>query len=324
MLSALKFVGRAVATKDFQPALTHFLIKDGRVLGYDGIIALSSPIDTDIHAAPKAVPFIKAIERCTSDTTAINLTETGRLTLRSGRFRAIIECIEDKEVLDYIKPEGEDVPTSDKLVEAMRVLIGYTSSDASRPWSNGILLRGYSAYATNNIILAQYWLGEAMPDVNLPTTAVTELIRIGTEPLRIQLGANSATFHFPGDRWLRTQLLDPKWPTIDFMLDSVFGDTENPPCLLPFPDNFFEALDTIGPFVEKEGRILFREGMITTSLLGEAGASYEINGLPDFGAYNVKMLNLLREHVKAIDLTRHPKAAPFVGHNLRGVFLGMH
>jgi hypothetical protein len=104
----------------------------------------------------------------------------------------------------------------------------------------------------------------------------------------------------------------------------VFGDTENPPCLLPFPDNFFEALDTIGPFVEKEGRILFREGMITTSLLGEAGASYEINGLPDFGAYNVKMLNLLREHVKAIDLTRHPKAAPFVGHNLRGVFLGMH
>lgn len=318
MLQALKFVKGAVSRKDFQPALTHFLIKDGRVMGYDGVIALSSPINLDIEAAPKALPFFNAIQRCQHERTSVTLTAAGKLTLKSGSFRATVECAEEHEVLQSIKPEGDDVATSEELLQALGVLEPFIGTDASRPWAMGILLRNYSAYVTNNIVVAQYWLGEQMPDINLPASAIREITRIGENPTRIQLGRTSATFHFTGDRWLRTQLLSADWPDVDGLLETAF-DASN---LADIPAEFFSALETLTPFVEQEGRILFRPGCMTTSLEGDVGATVEIAGLPDRGAYHFKQLKLL-EGVSKIDFTKHPKPCPFVMPNVRGVFLGM-
>lgn len=319
MLGALKFVRGAISRKDYQPALTHFLIKDRRVMGYDGVIALSSPIDIDIEAAPKALPFIKAIERCTSETTSIALSPTGRINLRSGAFRATIDCTEEREVLHSVQPEGTEIKTSDEFIRALNMLEPFIGTDASRPWALGVLLRGYSAYATNNIIVAQYWLGEHLPDINLPAQAIKELIRINEFPVSVQLDTNSVTFHFEGDRWLRTQLLATDWPDVESLLNKAFDAS----FLKPFPSGFFEAIETLGPFVDKEGRVLFRSGVITTAVEGDIGASVEIQGLPQKGAYNQKMLLLLRDSIDSIDFTKHPKPCPIAGNKIRGVFLGM-
>lgn len=317
MLKDLKFVQGAVAKKDYQPALTHFRIKDGRVMGYNGTIALSSPIDLDLEATPQALPFVKAIERC-GDTTTLSLTPTGKLFVKSGRFKAYVECIDESEVLDSIVPEGEEIDIESGFIPALRILSPFIGTDASRPWAMGILLRAHSAYATNNIILAEYWIGESMPDVNLPTSAINELTRIGEEPVKVQLGKNSITFFFEGDRWLRSQLLATDWPDISGLLDSV-GEADPQ----PFPEGFFDSVEVVAPFVADEGRIYFREGKITTAPEGDAGASVAIEGLPDHGAYNLKMLRLLQESVIKIDFTTHPKPCPFNGTKLRGVFLGM-
>lgn len=319
MLSALKFVKGAVSKKDYQPALKHFLIKDGRVTGFDGTIALSSPIDLDIHAAPRADVFVKAIERCTSEQTVVNLTDPSKLTLRSGSFRATIECIEDHEVFNYVQPEGSDFIPGRTFLDAIQTLEPYVGTDASRPWAMGILLRGMSAFATNNIIVAQYWIGEQMPEINLPSAAIEELTRIKEQPLRVQLGDRSATFHFSGERWLRTQLLTTEWPPVENLLEMAFDMS----ALQPFPQGFFEALDTLQPFLEDEGRIFFRDAVITTSPEGGVGASFDIVGLPTRGAYNHKMICLLREAATEIDFSKHPKPCPFVGNKLRGIFLGM-
>lgn len=321
MLADLKFVQGAVSKKDYQPALTHFLIKDGRVTGYDGTIALSSPIDIDIDAAPKAVPFIKAIERCTHETTAIALMDSGRLRLKSGKFKCTIECTDEMAVLSEIKPEGDEVPTSERLVEAMRVLEPFIATDASRPWATGILLRGFSAYATNNIIIAQYWLGEGMHEINLPYSAIKELTRIGQTPERIQISQNSATFHFAGGRWMRTQLLDASWPDVDRILEAAFEGAD----LQPIPEGLFDAVDIVSPFSDKEKNLRFHENLITTSLEGEAGAGYEVQGIPDHGTYAIDKLTLLRTSVQKIDFSRKPpNPCPFTGQRLRGVMLGRH
>ena len=47
MIDAVKFVQGAVAKKDYVAELTHFLIQDNRITGYNGIMGLSSPA---IHA----------------------------------------------------------------------------------------------------------------------------------------------------------------------------------------------------------------------------------------------------------------------------------
>lgn len=319
MIHALKFVKGAVSKKDYQPALRHFLIKNGRVIGYDGVIALSSPIDLDIEAAPKAEPFIKAIERCEDETIAVNVTTVGRITLRSGKFQATIECIEDTEVLEHIQPEGKDFIPGTTFLDAIRSLEPFIGTDASRQWAMGVLLRGQSAYATNNIIFAQYWMGEEMPEINLPVSGIEELTRIGEQPSRVQISENSATFHFSGDRWLRTQLLSTTWPDLDGLLNATFVVDG----LREFPQGFFEGVATISPFVAIEGRIFFRDGYITTAPEGDIGASVDMPGLPIRGAYHHKMLKLLEGVATHIDFSKHPKPCPFVGEKLRGVFQGM-
>ena len=319
MIKALKFVRGAVSKKDYQPALSHFLIKDGRVMGYDGTIALSSPIGIDIHATPKAVPFVKAIERCTDDSTALNLTTTGRISLKSGKFRATIECTEESSILESIQPEGNHVDLSSTLVSALRTLEPFIGVDASRPWSSGILLHNFSAFATNNIILAESWIGSSLPHINLPGSAIKELTRIGEEPISIQLGETSVTFHFKGDRWLRSQLLNTEWPDIHSLLEKTFDAST----MSPLPSDFFKAVETIAYAVEDDGKVYFRDNCMTTTFEGGVGATVEIQGLPAFGSYHHKMLMLLQDRVKQIDFTKHPHPCPFVGDQLRGVFLGM-
>jgi len=315
MLKALKFVQGAVSKKDYQPALKHFRIKNGRITGYNGIVALSSPIDLDIEATPHAGKLVKAIERCEVET-ALNLTAGGKLHIRSGQFRAYVDCHEESEILDGIVPTGQSIPTVHNMLESFRSLAPFIATDASRPWANGILLRGYSAFATNNIIVAEYWLGHEVPDINLPVSAINELLRIKEEPIDIWLDENTATFFFEGDRWMRTQLLGPEWPDVSQMLNS---DME----LYPFPENFFDTVEKLVPFVEEDGRVFFRAGRITTSPEEGAGASVEFDGLPDFGAYHYKHLMSLRDVVTEINFTTHPKPCPFRGSNLRGIFLGM-
>lgn len=318
MLSPLKFVMGAVAKKNFQPALTHFRISNGRVTGFNGVVALSSPIDLDLEAMPKALPFVKAIERCT-DTIAIHLTDAGRLALRSGKFRAYVECGEDgAEILDGIQPEGVGVEIPGVFVDALRALEPFVGVDASRPWATGVLLRGQSAYATNNIILIEKWLGVEMPEVNIPASAINELIRLKEEPIAATLGENSITFHFEGERWMRSQLLSTDWPAVDHMLDKCTSEH-----LIPPPAGLFEAVETIKPFVGDEGRIYFRAGRVSTSNEDGAGASIELEGVPETGAFHVDHLLSLQSVVESIDFTTHPQPSPFRGQNIRGIFIGM-
>ena len=97
MLKELKFVSGAVAKKEFIPAITHFCIENGTVRAYNGTLALSSPIACDINCKPKAVPMVNAIARC-SETITMSVTPTGKLSIKSGPFRALIECVPEETV----------------------------------------------------------------------------------------------------------------------------------------------------------------------------------------------------------------------------------
>src|SRR5689334_19456978 len=106
MLKELKFVQGAVAAKDYVPELQHFKISGGRVEGFNGTIALSTPIDLAIEAMPKAVSFVKAIERIPDGTeVALNLTQAGRLSVKAGAFRAFVECWDVSHETPHVSPK---------------------------------------------------------------------------------------------------------------------------------------------------------------------------------------------------------------------------
>jgi DNA polymerase III sliding clamp (beta) subunit (PCNA family) len=315
MLAELKFVVGSVAKKDYLPALTHFCIENGTVRGFNGTLALCSPIPFDISCKPKAIPLVQAIRNCT-DTIALSMTATGRLSVKSGKFKAFVECIEGPS--NHVEPEGDRIDfDGEAFLKGIKSVSDYMGDDASRPWSNGVLLKGQSAFATNNVIVVEYWTGVDFPIVvNIPRPAVKEILRIDEAPEYAQTTDSSFSLHYSDGRWIRTQLLPSDWPDLARILDQ--------PCN-PQPVNpeLFAGLEVIKPFADKLGRVTFHEGAVCTSLVEGDGAKYDVEGLPDNGSYNVEMLASLAGVVHTIDLTTYPKPCIFYGERLRGAIIGM-
>ena len=315
ILDSLKFVRGAVSTKDFVPEMKHFVISGGQVRAYNGQLAISCPIDLDMECSPAAAPLVTAIGHC-QEVTALSLSDNGRLRVQSGRFRALIECIEGE--MPHQLPSGERIDIDgEELLRAFRKLQPFIGNDASRPWVNGILLQGQSAFATNNVCLVEYWVGAHSPfTANIPMVAVKEVERVGIPPSAVQIDEHSITFLYDDGRWIRSSLYSTEWPDIRRILD-VSGAR-----LLPFPEGFFEGLDALRAFLGREDVVYFRGGAMYSEKADDVGAAYQLEGLPD-GCYRSAPLRALQGAASSIDLCRYPSPCPFQGDRLRGVILGL-
>ncbi len=315
MLKTLKFVQGAVSRKDFIPALTHFRIENGTVRSYNGMLSLCSPIALDIDCSPKAEPLVKAIGHC-DETVSLSLTPTGRLSVRSGSFRALIDCVQEET--PHVMPEGEVINfDGETLLKALKTIYPFIGNDASRPWANGILLKNQSAFATNNVMLVEYWVGATFPiECNIPKACIKEMLRIGEPPSHAQADANSITFHYGEDTWIRSQLFSTEWPDLSKVLD-------NPSTQLPVDPLLFEGLDKLKSFVDKQGHIYVKNGVMTTSTDAQEGAEFNIETMVNDGIYNIEMMQLLKDVALSIDWTLYPKPCMFQGERLRGAIVGM-
>lgn len=316
MLDALKFVQGAVAKKDFLPAMTHFAIEDGHVRAYNGVLALSSPIPFDIDCAPKAKPLVQAISKC-EETVALSMTEGGKLRIQSGSFRAYVDCYETHEAIE-VRPEGREIEVNgEEILETFKTLLPFVGDDASRPWSNGILLRNQSAFATNNVTVVERWLGSPIPfSANIPYVAVKEIVRLNSAPSLVQLHEHSITFHFESGRWVRSQLYTTDWPDLSPVLDRPSNPVE-------VPETLFTGIESLKPFVGKIGKIYFRDGEIATHRDDVEGAAFEIDNFPYKGCYQYAILLLLKGVATTADFSSYPEPCCFFGDKLRGVLLGM-
>lgn len=317
MLSPLKFVQGAIAKKDYVPALTHFRIKDGRIMGFNGAIALSSPIDLDLDCSPKATPFIRAIQTC-RETIRLILTEKRKLEVSSGAFKVFIDCLPQEAEFPWVEPEGEEIPIDGKvLISCLRTLEPFIGEDASRPFCRGVLFRRQSAYATNNIILIEKWLGVHFPEINIPEETVSELLRIGEPPTRVRATGRSISFLYENGQWLRSQLLTTEWPDVSRILDRE-GQ------VVPFPSGFFEALEDLTPFIAENECCHFQPGQMSTEATEGAGASIHLEGFGGVGAFNLLQLKLLKKVAHSIDFSCFPAPSLFFNEDqtLRGVIVG--
>lgn len=314
MLDDLKFVRNAVATKDFVPELTFFRICDKRVTGFNGELAISSPIPIDLDIAPSAAHFMKAVNAC-DDTITLKMQKE-RLQVRSGKFRSFVPCI-DVEKVPTLVPQGKKVVLNSSLVSCFKLLEPFMAIDASRPWACGVLLKGQSAFATNNIAIIEHWLGIELPLVNIPSYAIKEVIRYGKDPEYLLISDSDITFMYEGDRWMSCKLSALEWPDISRVLDIP---AENPQ---PFPEGFFAGVDKLSRFGDELGRCFLDTDQLSTSVNDNIeGAVVECEGIVDAGCYNLKLLLALKGVATMIDFSQYPKPVTFFGDNIRGVMTG--
>lgn len=316
MLDDLKFVMGSVAKKDFLPALTHFVISGGRVRGYNGKLALSSPLDVGIECKPRADLLVRAIAQCT-ETIQMSLTKAGKLTVKSGSFKAFVECVEGET--PHILPSGDMLEVNaEGLYAAFDELAHIVGNDASRPWTNGMLIREGSVFVTNNVIVIQKWIGVTLPSMNIPLDAIKEILRCKEVFTHIQYDGSTATFHYASGRWICTQLLSSDWPDFATILDKES-------CPVPIDEKLFRALDQLGPFVDKLGRVYFAEGCLRTHEEEGVGAVAALDGFSYEGAYALEMLRKIETVADIIDWSLYPRPCLFFkGETLRGAIVGVH
>jgi hypothetical protein len=315
MLKELQFVRGSVGKSKVDMSLSHFKIQNGCVKGFNGVLSICAPIPLDLDCQPDASQLIKAIGNCKAQV-EITTTPAGKLRLKSGSFKAYINCY--NEPIPDVEPEGELTPCNgEAMLHAMKTLVEFIGDDATRQWSNGIMFRDKIAMATNNVCLVQAWIGSVFPlPANVPAAAVRELIRINEIPKFIQQTENSMTFHYSGDRWLRTQLYNTEWPDVDAMFNIPDLNPQ------PIPQGFWEGVDAISPFQDKLNRIYFNNGVMCTSIEAEEGAHVQIDNVPN-SLFNINMLKLIRECAKKIDFSKYPAPGYFVGDRIRGLIMGM-
>lgn len=318
MLAELKFAQGAIKRNGISPELEYYQIKNGRVIGYNGHMALSSPIPLDIEAKPKADLFYKALDAC-GESITIDTTAGGRLHIQSGRFSAYVPCI-DKDVYEIV-PKGVLHESPPGMAQAFRRMLPFISEDASRPWAMGLLVDNGCLTATNNIVIVQEWVQHKLPTFNCPRYAVAEIARIGRDPVGIQISDGAVVFHYGDGAWLYAQTLATEWP-----VEQMNHILSAPADLQPLVPGFFSAVDELAPFIldgHYSGIYFHADAMTSATSGAEEGARIEIAGINEGPIFHAKALQLLSGLVEAIDWSLYPKPCLFSGKNIRGAIIGL-
>ena len=317
MIEALKFAARAVSRNDRVPGLQHFRIQAGRVTAFNGVLALSAPIAVSFDAAPLALPFLRALDACKS-LVSITQESASKLIVRSGPFKAAVPCVSVKDV-PAIRPEGIDVVAPAELLTTLAMLKPFICTDEQRRELCGILFAGESAYATNNVVLVERWLGTAFPyRLNVPDVLVDEALRIEEPPLRLQMTDSSVTLHYADGSWMRSQTNPTPWPDVAGVLDRTWDARR-----VEIPRDLRDACRTLAAFAGKDRRTTFFRGVdVATTFEDTLDTALVDVSAPDCGAYNTKYLSDVLSVADKIDFSAYPNAVSFSGDKLRGALCG--
>lgn len=310
------FVRGVMARNAITPELEYYQIRGGRITGFNGHLALSAPIDLDIEACPKAAPFFKALEKIDgAKSVSLYLTKAGKLAVKGDNFAAYIPCA---ETFPYDSvPTGEKHLAPETLLDDLSRALPFVSEDASRLWSQGVLMHNGTAMATNNVVLVQIWSGHTLPTLNLPKYLVSEILRVKKAPEFLVADENSLSCIYADGSWMRSSVLSGGWP-----FETLEKVMSNPGSPAPISPAVGVALDQLAPFLDgKSAPVYFRPDGLATSPHEEDGAIVA-GELPAGPIFTASQLKLVIEAADAIDWSAYPAPVPFTGDRMRGVILG--
>ena len=289
-LEALKFAN-LICKSEGSPNETHLLLHNNHLVAFNGILACGCRITEDINCAPNAELIVQALSKC-GDNLSITQLDNNRLSIKSGKFKCIIPCIEPS-LLGVAIPDPPQAIIDDRFKEAVEAVAPLASETAQSVITASILIAGASVLATNRHVMMEFWHGIDLPyGIAIPKAFATTLSKIQKKLIKFGFSQSSTTFYFDDESWLRTQFYAEPWPDIRNILDAKCN-------LWPVPNDFWKAIDAIEPFSDE--CIYFDQGLIKTHADSDEGATYECYGIPKGPIYLIKQLKLIRPYAKQID-----------------------
>ena len=307
LLAALKFISLA-QRKEGTAYQTCCRIENGYITAYDGKLAAGCKIEEDLNAAPHTLQLVAALSRCKSEL-AVTQLDLGRLSLKSGPFRALVNCAEPTELFS-VDPDPAQYPLNPLVLESLRAVLPL--ADHNDPWANSVLLKNGSATASNGYVLFEHWHGCDLPAMSIPAEAAEAWCKAGKIPSKFGYGGKTFTVWFEDGSWIKTNLIAEEWPDLSELLNVPV----NP---WPVAPAFFEALEAVESMA-REDTVYFLDGALCSEANAEIGTSYAIEGLPVGIAFSIKALKIIKGVATRIDFEQADKAL-FFGENMRGCIM---
>lgn len=311
LINALKFVSVAQKKQGQAAHHSHCVFYGGYVTAYDGLLTAGCPIEEDIHACPNTFKLLDALTKC-AEKLSITQLESGKLSIKSEKFKAIVPC-EILENMPYVGPDVNCAVVDDRLKTAIETVVPLTSESADRIALTAVLIQANTAVATNGHVLLECWHGiDLPPNLLIPKAAAKAIINVGKKLTGFGFSTGSVTFFYEDRSYLKTQLIEEKYPNYLAVLDVASN-------CFPLPEDFYKAVDMLESFSEK-GLVYFKNDSMRSSPFEGEGASYEIQGLRNNSIYNASYLQLIRNCFVNVDFQE--TKAFFFGNNSRGAIMG--
>lgn len=330
-LDALQFVLRN-DDKGLVPAFSqlHFY-GEGRVQTTSGTITFDAPWPGNPLAVTVPMqPVIKCMQAAPDEKARIVVNKKGDLMIKVSDYSSkLLPFQGEYPLMDKMSAMPENcvaIPHkywNEDVVQAVELLRPFVSDDATRPWSQYMLLRNGMLYATNNVAIARHALPELEfigHDVLLDVGTIDHILRIralGHEVLRVRLNETELLCEFTDGAWTAYRSSAIAWPDVK-RFDAVLKEGED-----AVPENMLQKITTIANIAgtKPEGAIyLYEHGalaqMETTSARVWCGAFKR----------SAFMRSSLQQALGVADrwsVAEYPAPVPFSGKGVLGVLLGI-
>ncbi|QZA70468.1 DNA polymerase III sliding clamp [Erwinia phage AH03] len=310
---ALKFLFMA-QKREGLPWETHCQLNNGMAMATNGILTVGHKIEEDISVAPHTETLMKALAKCGQTLSLTQHTES-LLVIQSDKLRANIPCAELTS-MPPLYPDKQVAALTPEISTAFGILAPLINESETRTGITGVLLQANTASATNGHAIIEYWHGiDLPPGLLVPRASALAVVKCSKTLSGLGFSDKSVTFYFDDESFIKTSLIDGKFPDIAKLFKKDYN-------YLPLPELFYEGFDSVASFIDSEtGSVMFHNEKIRTSMYDHKGASYEVEGLPDLAegmGVSVKLVNLCRNAMTQADFKSESESIQFIGEKTRG------
>lgn len=320
LLEAVRFAALTQREDGHNPGDKHCRIVQGWIMSFNGILAVAHPIATELpHVCPNTFQLVKSLERVSDEHAMVFQNDV--INIKGNGFKSMVQCI-DPNSLPFVNPDAKYYPMNNKFVEAAEVASMFTKEGADRIVQSSVLTGDGTLCGTNGTAYIEVYHGiPTPPNLIIPKVFFDTLKKIKINIVGFGFSEATLTVWFENGAWLKTQLYGEGWPDTGRFAAMFTESTQ-----YDVPKGFFEAIETVLPFAEREnkGRFVYTDYNEIRSHRTEdnAGAVVEVKGVPSainsafFGPDVLKMKDIA---VK-IDYTHQDKIFVF-GEISRAIFV---
>jgi hypothetical protein len=238
LLARVKWITDAVAAQDLGLyGLNSYLIRNGNIHANDGRMVVGTPFPFE---GPDVLVPAEQFEKVLANKPEGDYSwefEADRLVLRRGRFRGRIKTAPlDSWVMPTDLPIGLE-PIPDNLIDGLTSLLPFVSANATKPWATCVGIVGDYMYASNNIAVARVPISSEVGYIDneivgftgymLPRWVVEFVVKRSEGLAAWLCNAQQVTFLWEDGSWMRSSLINDKWPPMQSLLDRYFqGDVD--------------------------------------------------------------------------------------------------